>query len=152
MEKSSKNKRETTEILVLLLLLLCGCLLVWNLNRACSRLRLKTTDGIMAVEGDNDEFMPDTETEEIADDHHADEGRRQIAKLKRAIRKNKAREREMKHAMAEEALLEAWHEEVGGYQCLRYILSGEIIDVQRLMELTGASKEDCEEALEVSGA
>ena len=149
MEKSSKNKRETTEILVLLLLLLCGCLLVWNLNRACSRLRLKTTDGIMAVEGDDDEFMSDTETEETADDHHADEGRRQIAKLKRAIRKNRTREREMKSAIQEEAFLEAWHKEGRGYQCLRYILSGEIIDVQRLMELTGASKEDCEEALEV---
>ena len=80
MEKSSANKREKAEILVLLLFLLCGCLLVWKLNGACSRLRLKTTDGIMAVEGDNDEFMTDTETEGTADDHHADEGRRQIAK------------------------------------------------------------------------
>ena len=55
----------------------------------------------------------------------------------------------MKSAIQEEAFLEAWHKEGRGYQCLRYILSGEIIDVQRLMELTGASKEDCEEALEV---
>ena len=149
MEKSSKNKRETTEILVLLLLLLCGCLLVWNLNRACSRLRLKTTDGIMAVEGDDDEFMSETDVEETADDHHADDGRRQIARLKLAIRKNRTREREMKSALQEEAFLDAWHEQGLGYRCQRYILSGEKIDVQGLMELIGASREDCEEALEV---
>ena len=149
MDKSSKNKRETTEILVLLLLLLCGCLLVWKLNGACSRLRLKTTDGIMAVEGDDDEFMSETDVEETADDHHADDGRRQIARLKLAIRKNRTREREMKSAIQEEALLEAWHKEGRGYRCSHYILSGEKIDVQGLMELIGASREDCEEALEV---
>ena len=134
---------------MLLLLLLCGCLLVWNLNRACSRLRLKTTDGIMAVEGDDDEFMSETDVEETADDHHADDGRRQIARLKLAIRKNRTREREMKSALQEEAFLDAWHEQGLGYRCQRYILSGEKIDVQGLMELIGASREDCEEALEV---
>ncbi len=149
MEKSSANKREKAEVLVLLLLLLGGCLLVWKLNGTCSHLRLKTTDEIMAVEGDDDEFLSDTEAEETADDHHADEGRRQIAKLKLAIRKNKTREREMKHAMEEEAFLEAWHKEGRGYQCQRYILSGEKIDVQRLMELTGESREECEKGLEM---
>jgi hypothetical protein len=55
----------------------------------------------------------------------------------------------MKSAIQEEAFLEAWHKEGRGYRCSHYILSGEKMDVQRLMELTGASKEDCEEALEV---
>ena len=137
------------ESFVLLLLLLCGCLLVWNLNRACSRLRLKTTDGIMAVEGDGDEFMTETDTEEATDNHEMDDGRRQIARLKSAIRKNRTREREMKSAIQEEAFLEAWHKEGRGYRCSHYILSGEKMDVQRLMELTGASREDCEEGVEM---
>ncbi|MBR3648836.1 MAG: hypothetical protein IKN52_01175, partial [Victivallales bacterium] len=125
------------------------CLLVWRLDEACGRLRMSMMAEIKEAEEDGDEFMSETDVEETADDHHADDGRRQIARLKLAIRKNRTREREMKSALQEEAFLDAWHEQGLGYRCQRYILSGEKIDVQGLMELIGASREDCEEALEV---
>lgn len=137
------------ESFVLLLLLLCGCLLVWRLDEACGRLRMSMMAEIKEAEEDGDEFMTETDTEEATDNHETDDGRRQIARLKLAIRKNRTREREMKSALQEEAFLDAWHEQGLGYQCQRYILSGEKIDVQGLMELIGASREDCEEALEV---
>ena len=137
------------ESFVLLLLLLCGCLLVWRLDEACGRLRMSMMAEIKEAEEDGDEFMTETDTEEATDNHETDDGRRQIARLKSAIRKNRTREREMKSALQEEAFLEAWHKEGRGYRCSHYILSGEKIDVQGLMELIGASREDCEEALEV---
>ena len=149
MRNQSPGNGKMAESFVLLLLLLCGCLLVWRLDEACGRLRMSMMAEIKEAEEDGDEFMTETDTEEATDNHETDDGRRQIARLKSAIRKNRTRERELKSAIQEEALLEAWHKEGRGYRCSHYILSGEKMDVQRLMELTGASREDCEEGVEM---